>query len=60
MKFVWFFTPPGLEQIVEAAGHPRKAGEGAPASIERPANIAEVLQKAGYATPEEISASSGS
>lgn len=57
MKFVWFFTPPGLEQVVEAAGKPRKAGEAAPQAIERPANIAEVLKKAGYATPEEIAAS---
>ena len=57
MKFVWFFTPPGLEQVVEAAGKPRKAGDNAPDNIERPANIAEVLKKAGYATPEEIAAS---
>jgi mannose-6-phosphate isomerase-like protein (cupin superfamily) len=57
MKFVWFFSPPGLEQVVEAAGKPRKAGDLPPASIERPGNIAEVLQKAGYATPEEIRAS---
>ena len=57
MKFVWFFTPPGLEQVVEAAGKPRKAGDTPPQSIERPANIAEVLKGAGYATPEEIAAS---
>ena len=57
LKFVWFFTPPGLEQVVEAAGKPRKAGDAAPENIERPANIAEVLKNAGYATPEEIAAS---
>ena len=57
LRFVWFFTPPGLEQVVEAAGQPRKAGEAPPASIARPDNIAEVLRNAGYATPEEIAAS---
>ena len=45
---------PGLERVVEAAGKPRKAGDTPPQSIERPANIAEVLRNAGYATPEEI------
>lgn len=43
MRFVWFFTPPGLDQVVNA-GRPRKAGEAPPANIGRPANIAEVLQ----------------
>ncbi len=56
MKFAWFFTPPGLEQVVEAAGRPRKAGEAPPEKLERPANIAQVLEKAGYATPEQIRA----
>jgi hypothetical protein len=57
MKFVWFFTPPGLEQVVEAAGKPRQSGDSPPQSMERPANIAEVLRNAGYATPEEIAQS---
>src|SRR5476651_287403 len=57
LKFVWFFTPPGLEQVVEAAGKPRRAGEAPPEAIARPANIAEVLESAGYATPEQIAAS---
>lgn len=56
MKFVWFFSPPGLEQVVEAAGRPRRAGEAPPEKLERPANIAQVLEKAGYATAEEIRA----
>jgi mannose-6-phosphate isomerase-like protein (cupin superfamily) len=59
MKFVWFFTPPGLEKVIEAAGKPRKAGEPRPETIERPANMGEVLNLAGYATPEDILASSG-
>ena len=54
LKFVWFFTPPGLEKVIEAAGRPRKAGETPPESIERPANMPEVLKDAGYATPDEI------
>ncbi len=57
MKFVWFFTPPGLEQVVEAAGRPRKPGEAPPEKFDRPANIAQILDKAGYATPEQIRAS---
>ena len=57
LKFVWFFTPPGLEQVVQGAGKPRKPGESPPASIERPANIAEILQGAGYATPDELKTS---
>jgi quercetin dioxygenase-like cupin family protein len=59
MKFVWFFTPPGLEQVVRAAGVPRKPGEPAPApqSMQRPPNMQQVLQGAGYATPEQIAAS---
>jgi mannose-6-phosphate isomerase-like protein (cupin superfamily) len=57
MKFVWFFSPPGLELVVEAAGRPRRAGEPAPSNFERPANMAQVLEKAGYATPEELRAS---
>lgn len=57
LKFVWFFTPPGLEKVVEAAGKPRKPGESPPESIERPANMPAVLQAAGYATPEELKTS---
>lgn len=56
LKFAWFFTPPGLEQVVEAAGRPRIAGDAPPEGFERPANIAEILEKAGYATPEELRA----
>jgi hypothetical protein len=57
MKFVWFFTPPGLEQVVVAAGRPRVAGEAPPADVVRPDNMAQILKAAGYATPEEISLS---
>ena len=57
LKFVWFFTPPGLEQVVEAAGRPRRAGDAPPRAFERPANMAQVLEKAGYATPDELRAS---
>jgi mannose-6-phosphate isomerase-like protein (cupin superfamily) len=57
MKFVWFFTPPGLEQVVEAAGRPRRVGEPAPEPFDRPANIAQIVEKAGYATADEIRAS---
>jgi quercetin dioxygenase-like cupin family protein len=57
MKFVWFFTPPGLEQVVEAAGRPRVVGEPPPADVVRPDNMAQILKAAGYATPEEISLS---
>lgn len=56
MKFFWVFSPPGLEQVVEAAGKPRKPGETPPQQFERPADIAQVLEKAGYATPEELRA----
>lgn len=54
LKFAWFFTPPGLEQVVEAAGRQRRAGHPPPDSFERPADMAQVLERAGYATPEEI------
>lgn len=57
LKFVWFFTPPGLEQVVEKAGRPRTPGVPAPEHFERPADIAQILERAGYATPEEIRAS---
>lgn len=57
MKFVWFFSPPGLELVVEAAGRPRHPGEPAPERFDRPADMARVLEKAGYATPEELRAS---
>lgn len=56
LKFVWFFTPPGLEQVVQAAGLPRRAGEAPPAQFERPADMAQVLERAGYATPEQLRA----
>jgi mannose-6-phosphate isomerase-like protein (cupin superfamily) len=57
MKFAWFFTPPGLERVVRAAGVVRKPGEQPPSAFQRPANMGEVLQGAGYATPEQIAAS---
>jgi mannose-6-phosphate isomerase-like protein (cupin superfamily) len=57
MKFVWFFTPPGLETVIRATGAPRKPGEPRPAHIPRPDNMPEVLKSAGYATPEQIAAS---
>ena len=57
MKLVWFFSPPGLEDVVEAAGRPRTPGEVAPAPFERPSNIGEILQRAGYATPEQLKSS---
>lgn len=57
LKFVWFFTPPGLELVVEGAGRPRKPGEAPPPEFQRPENIAQLLDKAGYATPEQIRAS---
>lgn len=56
MKFFWVFSPPGLEQVIEAAGKPRTPGESPPEHFERPENIAQVLEKAGYATPDEIRA----
>ncbi|MGE0875371.1 MAG: cupin domain-containing protein [Burkholderiales bacterium] len=54
MRFAWFFTPPGLEQVVEAAGRPRQPGEAPPGQFDRPSNMADVLREAGYATPEEL------
>lgn len=56
MKFVWFFSPPGLEQVVEAGGRPRQPGEPAPERFERPADFARVLEAAGYATPAQVRA----
>ena len=56
MKFVWFFTPPGLEQVVEAAGRPRRPGEAPPAPFERPADMPRIVDKAGYATSEQLRA----
>jgi len=56
LKFVWFFTPPGLEQVIEATGRPRKAGEEPPTDLQRPADMDAILQRAGYATPEEMKA----
>jgi mannose-6-phosphate isomerase-like protein (cupin superfamily) len=56
LKFFWLFSPPGLEQAVEYMGRRRTPGEPPPARFERPADFARVLEKAGYATPEEIQA----
>jgi mannose-6-phosphate isomerase-like protein (cupin superfamily) len=58
MKFAWFFTPPGLDQVVRAMGAPRKLGDEPPTTFQRPANISEILQSAGWATPEQIAAAS--
>jgi mannose-6-phosphate isomerase-like protein (cupin superfamily) len=58
MKFAWFFTPPGLDQVVRAMGVPRKLGDQPPESFQRPPNVADILQAAGWATPEQIAASS--
>ena len=54
LKFAWFFTPPGLEHVVRAAGRARLAGDPVPEAFDRPADIAQVLEKAGYATAEEL------
>lgn len=58
MKFAWFFTPPGLDQVVRAMGVPRRLEDEPPTTFQRPVNIAEILQSAGWATPEQIAASS--
>ncbi|MGE4338103.1 MAG: cupin domain-containing protein [Pigmentiphaga sp.] len=57
MKFAWFFTPAGLDQVVRAMGIPRKQGNEAPTTFQRPENIGEILSEAGFATPEQIAAS---
>jgi mannose-6-phosphate isomerase-like protein (cupin superfamily) len=56
LKFFWLFTPPGLEHAVEYMGRPRTPGEVPPTAFERPADFARILDKAGYATPEEVQA----
>jgi len=56
MRLVWFFTPPGLEEVVEASGPKRIAGDAAPQNFERPADLSRVLEKAGWATPEQLKA----
>ena len=57
MKFAWFFTPPGLDHVVRAMGVPRALGDQPPTTFQRPANVGEILEKAGWATPEQIAAS---
>ena len=57
MKLAWFFTPPGLEQVVVASGPRRTPGEPAPAPFDRPADLPRVLEKAGWATAEQLKAS---
>jgi mannose-6-phosphate isomerase-like protein (cupin superfamily) len=54
LKFFWVFTPPGLELVIEHAGRPRQPGEAPPQNVERPPDIARILERAGYATPEEM------
>lgn len=54
LTFFWVFSPPGLEQMVEYMGRPRTPGEAPPEEFDRPADITRILDKAGYATPEEI------
>lgn len=56
MRLVWFFTPPGLEEVVAASGPRRSAGEVAPENFDRPADLARVLENAGWATPEQLKA----
>ena len=56
MRLVWFFTPPGLEDVVEASGPRRSAGDAEPKSFERPADFSRILEKAGWATPEQLKA----
>ncbi|MGQ0546650.1 MAG: cupin domain-containing protein [Betaproteobacteria bacterium] len=56
MRLAWFFTPPGLEQVVAASGPRRTPGEPAPADFDRPADLPRVLERAGWATPEQLKA----
>jgi mannose-6-phosphate isomerase-like protein (cupin superfamily) len=57
MRLAWFFTPPGLEEVVAASGPQRIAGDAPPADFDRPEGLQQVLAKAGWATPEQLKAS---
>ena len=56
MRLAWFFTPPGLEEVVAASGPRRAPGEPEPAAFERPADFGRVLERAGWATSEQMRA----
>jgi len=56
MKFAWFFTPPGLDDVVRAMGVPREPGQDVPTEFAPPDNIREIAMAAGFAAPEQIAA----
>ena len=49
LKWVWFFMPGGLEDFFAAIGRPRAAGEPAPASFERPADVDAIERRTVFA-----------
>jgi mannose-6-phosphate isomerase-like protein (cupin superfamily) len=54
MKFFWVFSPPGLERVIEAGGRRRTPGEAPPETFDRPANLLQVAESAGWATADEL------
>ena len=54
LKLLWVMMPPGLETVVREAGAPRLAGCPRPERFGRPDNMGEILDRGGFAKPEDL------
>ena len=51
ISWIWLLVPNGLEDFFAAIGRPRSAGEAAPPPFPRPADVAAIERRAGFAPP---------
>ena len=51
ISWIWLLVPNGLEDFFAAIGRPRSAGEPPPPPFPRPADVAEIERRAGFAPP---------
>lgn len=55
LKLMWVITPPGLEHAIRGMGREKQPGEnGRPGTFERPPNIRDILDRAGFARPDTL------
>jgi quercetin dioxygenase-like cupin family protein len=53
LKMTWTYLPPGLDDFFAAIGRPRRPGEPAPETFERPADVHAIEARTGYGPPIE-------